>query len=230
MSGTDSRAMVERMSLWQRIEHGLLMLFVVMLVASGLALVYHTHGWAKLLVRCMGGLEGRLMVHRVGAVGLMALGVVHFLTLAFIPRCRRDFRESWPTGEDFGHIWSRFKYRMTGRGEAPRFGHFTPMQKFQYWGIFLGCVIMAVSGLVLWFKTQALVILPKAVFDLMLVVHSSQAQLIFLLFILWHLYDVHLAAGNFPMNPAWLTGRMPEEAFKQQHAAEWEAIRKDGEA
>lgn len=229
MSGRESRAMVERMSLWQRIEHALLMVFVLMLVASGLALAYHTHGWARWLVRLMGGLEGRLLVHRVGAAGLILLGAGHFLTLAFIPRCRRDFRESWPTGEDFSHIWFRFKYRMTGRGEAPRFGHFTPMQKFQYWGIFLGCVIMAASGMVLWFKAQALVLLPKVFFDLMLVIHSSEAQLIFLLFILWHLYDVHLAGGNFPMNPAWLTGRMAEEAFKQQHAAEWEAMLKDGE-
>jgi len=38
--------------------------------------------------------------------------------------------------------------------------------------------------------------------------------------ILWHLYDVHLASGNFLMNPAWLTGRMKASVYRRQHRSE----------
>lgn len=223
-SGTD----VLRMTLWQRVEHLLMMAFVLLLVVSGLSLVYHQHAWAKILIRCMGGMEGRYLVHRWAAAGLLLLGIAHLVYLAASARGRRDFRDSLPTGDDFSHLWGRFRFRMTGKGEAPRFGHYTPRQKFQYWGIFLCCAVMGVSGLFLWFKAEALQIFPKVVFDLMLLVHSEQAQLIVILFVLWHLYDVHLAEGNFPMNPAWITGRMPLEAFKRQHAAEYEAAKKEG--
>jgi cytochrome b subunit of formate dehydrogenase len=219
-------AMVERMSLGQRVVHGVLLLAILMLVVSGLALAYHQHGWAQALIRLMGGLDGRLAVHRAGALLLLALGVYHAAGLAFSARYRRGMRESVPRGSDLKGAWAAFLYRTTGKGEPPRHGHFTPMQKFQYWGILLGSLAMGVSGAVLWSPRASLEVFPKSFIDLMLVVHSSQAQLIFILFIAWHLYDIHLAGGNFPMNPAWLTGRMREDAFKAQHLAEWESLRK----
>jgi hypothetical protein len=66
--------------------------------------------------------------------------------------------------------------------------------------------------------------------DIMLVLHATEAQFIFVLFILWHLYDVHVAGGNFPMNPAWLTGKMSEELFARQHHASCENARAKEEA
>lgn len=216
--------MVERMSLWQRIEHGILMIAILLLVLSGLALSYHASAPGRFLIACMGGLEGRYLIHRGSAVLLLALGAAHLVALALSPRRRADFRDALPAAKDFREAWARFRCRLTGKGEMPRYGRYTPMQKFQYLGIFLGCVVMALSGLILWFKAEALSALPKVVFDLVLLVHSEQAQLIFILFILWHLYDVHLAGGNFPMNPAWLTGKMSEEVFRRQHPAAWDAM------
>lgn len=222
-------AMVARMSLWQRVSHGALVICVLMMVVSGLALAYHDYPWAQALIRAMGGLGGRDTLHRTGAVLLLLLVVAHTLTLIFSARCQRDMRESVPRCKDFREGWAGFVYKMTGKGEAPRFGHFTPMQKFQYWGILLGCLIMGVSGAILWSPRASMEVFPKSFIDLMRVTHSSEAQLIFLLFILWHLYDTHIAGGNFPMNPAWLTGNMREDAFKAQHPAEWEAMHRGAE-
>lgn len=221
-----SDRMVERMTLWQRIEHLVLMASVSLLVLSGLALVYHATALGRLLIRCMGGLEGRYLLHRASAVVLLALGVAHLVALAISPRRRADFRDALPAGRDFREAWARFRFRLTGKGEVPRYGRYTPMQKFQYLGIFLGCALMALSGLVLWFKAEALSAFPKVFFDVVLLVHSEQAQLIFILFILWHVYDVHVAEGNFPMNPAWITGKMREDVFKRQHPAAWEEMQR----
>jgi len=226
MADKGSVVMVERMSLWQRVAHGVLIVCVLMMVVSGLSLAYHDQPWAHALIGAMGGLQGRDAVHRAGAIILLVMVVAHILTLVFSARCQRDMRESVPRCKDFSEGWAGFVYRTTGKGEAPRFGHFTPMQKFQYWGILLGCAIMGLSGAVLWSPRASMELFPKNFLDLMRVVHSSEAQLIFLLFILWHLYDTHIAGGNFPMNPSWLTGKMREDAFKAQHLAEWEARQK----
>lgn len=224
MAEARSEATVERMTLWQRIEHLVLMVSISLLVLSGLALAYHATALGRLLIRCMGGLEGRYLIHRGAAILLLALGVAHVFALAVSSRRRTDFRDALPTGRDFREAWARLRFRLTGRGQMPKYGRYTPMQKFQYLGIFMGCVLMALSGLVLWFKAEALNAFPKAFFDLVLLVHSEQAQLIFILFILWHVYDVHVAEGNFPMNPSWITGKMREDVFKRQHGATWEAM------
>lgn len=214
---------VERMTVRQRIDHGLLMVILLLLISSGLALVYHEHAWAQWLIGAMGGLEGRHLVHRASAVGLILLGALHALNFLTSARYRADLKAMKVSSGDFAEGFRGWLFGLTGRGDRPRYGRFTPMQKFQYWGILAGCALMAVSGLVLWSPQLSLRFLHKSVVDVMLVIHSSQAQVIFIMLILWHLYDVHVAGGNFPMNPAWLTGRMKADLYARQHAGDAEA-------
>lgn len=216
---------IERLSVWQRWEHGLMALSVLFLILSGLALAYHEQSWARIFIRMMGGLKGRHLVHRIASIGLLAAGLSHVLSLIFSDRHQRDFREVRPRLSDFSQAWHGVLYALRGKGQPPPYGWFTPMQKFQYWGVLWGCVLMGLSGALLWNPVLTLTVFPKWVLDIMWVIHAKEAQLIFVVFILWHLYDVHMASGNFPMNPSWLTGKMPVEAFANQHRASWEAIR-----
>ncbi|MBZ5553039.1 MAG: cytochrome b/b6 domain-containing protein [Acidobacteriia bacterium] len=223
-------ATISRLTLWQRWEHGLMALSVTLLILSGLALAYHEQAWARLLIRLMGGLEGRHWVHRASAIGLLVAGLLHFSGLILSERHQRDFHEVKPRLNDFRAAWGGLKFAFSGRGEPPPYGWFTPMQKLQYWGVLIGCLLMGVSGALLWNPVITLNSFPKWVLDIMLVLHATEAQFIFVLFILWHLYDVHLAGGNFPMNPAWLTGKMSEELFVRQHRASMENARSKEEA
>ncbi|MGB7623451.1 MAG: cytochrome b/b6 domain-containing protein [Terriglobia bacterium] len=222
MSSQPGSATISRLTLWQRWEHGLMALSVSLLILSGLALAYHEQAWARLLIRGMGGLQGRHWIHRTAAVGLLGAGLLHLLGLIFSRRHQRDFREVRPRLSDFKDAWRGLKFAFTGKGEPPQYAWFTPMQKLQYWGVLLGCVLMGISGALLWNPVLTLNAFPKWVLDIMLVLHATEAQFIFVLFILWHLYDVHVAGGNFPMNPAWLTGNMSEELFARQHRASGE--------
>jgi formate dehydrogenase subunit gamma len=213
---TDIR-MVERMSLWQRVEHGLLALCVVLLIVTGLARVYHTHGWAQELIRWMGGLVGEETLHHWAAAGLIAAGLLHVTGLALSRAHRQDFRGLAFRKGDLARALQGIRLELTGKGEPPAHGRFTTMQKVQYWGIMLSCLLMALTGTILWAHNAFQEVLPAWSLSLVRVLHSSQAQLIFVVLILWHLYDVHLGSGNFPMNPAWLTGRMRESVFLRQH-------------
>ncbi len=216
---------IERLSLWQRWEHGLMALSVLMLILSGTALAYHTQAWAQFLISIMGGIGGRQLVHRVAAVGLIISGVMHLAGLILFAGHRRDFTAVLPHWKDFYDAWKGTLYAFRGRGEPPSYGWFTPLQKLQYWGVLLGCLIMGISGAALWSPQLTLQYLPKWMLDIMFVLHAKEAQLIFVVFIVWHLYDVHIAGGNFPMNPAWLTGRMSQDIFQHQHPDAWKSMR-----
>lgn len=216
---------VDRLSLWQRWEHGLMALSILLLILSGVALAYHEHDWAKILIQMMGGIKGRHLIHRIAAVGLLGAGLLHFVGLFFSPRHQQDFRKIKFKFSDLRNGWKGFSYAVMGNGELPHYGWFTPMQKLQYWGVMLGCVVMGVSGLLLWNPLVTLRFFPKWVLDVMFVFHAKEAQLIFVVFIAWHLYDVHIAGGNFPMNPAWLTGRMSAKILTARHGATPEEIR-----
>ena len=220
-----SEQTIERLSLWQRWEHGLMGLSVLFLILSGTALAYHEHPWAHVIIAMLGGIAGRHWVHRVAAVGLVIAGVMHLVGLLLFERHRRDLWEVLPRLSDFSDAWKGTLYAIRGKGERPRYGWFTPMQKFQYWGVLLGCIAMGLSGALLWSPVLTLQYFPKWILDMMFVFHAKEAQLIFLVFIVWHLYDVHMASGNFPMNPAWLTGKMSKDVFMLQHPGAAETVR-----
>ena len=81
---------------------------------------------------------------------------------------------------------------------------------------------MAVTGFLLWFETPTMEVFPKWVIDLTRVVHSWEGVLIFIILILWHLYQVHLSPGSFPMNYAWLDGKISDDRLKTEHSLEYE--------
>jgi cytochrome b subunit of formate dehydrogenase len=91
------------------------------------------------------------------------------------------------------------------------------VEKAEYWALVWGTVIMIISGFFLWFDNVAVKWFPKGFLDVMLVVHYYEAWLATLAILIWHMYSVVFRPGVYPMNPAWLTGRMPEEMFRHEH-------------
>ena len=71
-------------------------------------------------------------------------------------------------------------------------------------------------------------VLPKVVLDLTIIIHGYQGLLAFVILLFWHLYIVHLHPSVFPMNSAWLTGRVDEEWLRQEHPLEYERLKGEG--
>ena len=66
---------------------------------------------------------------------------------------------------------------FVGRGPRPRFEHFTYWEKFDYWAVLWGTVLMGAAGLVLWFPVAASRVLPGWMFNVALFVHGAEATL-----------------------------------------------------
>jgi formate dehydrogenase subunit gamma len=175
-------------------------------------------------------MEARGAIHRFFAVVLMVLVGWHFLYVVFTERGHRQLMEMKPHADDFRTFGALLGYYLGRREEPPAFGRYTPMQKLQYWGAGLGSLLMIFTGLVLWFHTPAMMVVPKWVLDVTAIVHGYEGLLLFALLFGWHIYIVHLSPGNFPMQTTFLTGRISTDRLRREHAREYEELFGDDEA
>jgi formate dehydrogenase subunit gamma len=225
---TGKRVQVERMPLLFRVQHFLLMISMLVLAVTGFELMYHDNWLSRILIELEGGIINRGIIHRVAAVVTMALIVYHAFYMLLSREGRREFREFRLTRKDFGEFLQAIRFNLGKAPEYPRFGKYGYKEKFQYWGVTLGIVLISATGLVLWFETFSMRFLPKVVLDLTLIIHGYQGLLIFVVLLFWHLYIVHLHPSVFPMNPAWITGKVDAEWLREEHPLEYERLKGEG--
>ncbi|MFH0930630.1 MAG: cytochrome b/b6 domain-containing protein [Candidatus Zixiibacteriota bacterium] len=221
--------MYPRLSLNIRIQHIILMVSTVILIITGLPLKFHETDWAKFFFSTIGGLQAGRILHRIGAVGLIGIALYHLLYLAFSREGREIFKELLPRIKDFKDLWIMLNYFLGRKRERAKFGKFTYVEKFDYWAVYWGMVVMVLSGLILWFLEPTLRIFPKFIADIAKEAHSDEALLATSAIIIWHFYNAHLNPEKFPMNKSWLTGKISEEEIKREHFLDWVKIQKEEE-
>lgn len=205
-------------------QHWVLMVTLLGLALTGLALFAHGTWVGKVLMALEGGMESRGILHRVFAVILMALTLWHLGYVLFSPRGNEQLRAMVPRRVDIQGVIGMLRYYRGKQQELPEFGRFTPLQKLQYWGAGLGSLLMILTGLLLWFHTEAMAVLPKWLFDITAVIHGYEGLLLFLVLFVWHIYIVHFSPGNFPMSRTFLTGKITAEELWRDHRAEYRTL------
>ncbi len=207
-----------RMTLHERAQHGVLVLSFSVLVVTGFMLCYPEAWWVagirNLSVRAF---EWRGWAHRIAGVVLIAAGVWHFAYLAFTVPGRSLFRDLLPRWRDLTDPWQVFKYNVGLAPTKPRFPRFSYIEKAEYWAMMWGSVLMGFTGAILWFDNTSLGLFSKLGFDISRTIHFYEAVLATLAIIVWHFYFVIFNPDVYPMNLAWLTGRMSEEELLEEH-------------
>jgi cytochrome b subunit of formate dehydrogenase len=214
-----------RFNLNMRVQHVVLFASCIVLILTGLPLKFHDTAVAAFLFGLMGGVENSSLIHRIGAAFLIGVGLFHLGYTFFTRTGWRDFVNLIPTPKDGRDLVLMLRYFLGRTNEQPRFGRFSYVEKFDYWAVYWGMVIMCGSGWLLWFENQTLRVLPKYMIDIAKEAHSDEALLATLAIIVWHFYNVHLNPRKFPMNRVWITGRLSEEEMQHEHPLELEEIR-----
>jgi formate dehydrogenase gamma subunit len=221
-----SHALYLRMTASERVQHGLLTISFVTLVVTGFMLRYPESWWVDALRRVWHDLFGaRSVIHRVAGVVMVAASVFHVYYLAFTARGREFFRDMLPGRGDLKDVWSAVRYYAGLKRERPRFGRFSYVEKSEYWALVWGTVVMAGTGVILWFQDPFIALLSKLGWDAARSIHFYEAILATLAILVWHLYFVIFNPDVYPMNVAWIKGTLTEEEMEDEHPLELETLR-----
>jgi cytochrome b subunit of formate dehydrogenase len=153
-----TRSHVLRFDRYQRWTHGLLMISFLGLAGTGLPLIFADERWAWWLSRFWGGFEWSGTLHRLFATIMIGTFTAHVARIVQRVYVHKDYGMLWgprsmvPQPRDVVEMYQHFRWFL-GRGPRPQFGHFTYWEKFDYWAVFWGMIIIGGSGLLLWFPT-----------------------------------------------------------------------------
>ncbi len=212
---------IRRFSLRQRIEHAAGMTLFIVLAATGLPQEFFEQAWARWAILAMGGIERVRWVHVYTGIVFAALVAWHLLT-ALLQVGRRKVPASMvPTRKDFLDAIAMMRYYLRLADQPPRFDRFDYRQKFEYWGLVMGSLIMIVTGFMLCFPVETTRFLPGQVIPAALLMHGKEALLAFLIVITWHLYNAHLSLESFPFDKSIFTGNTTRERMEKEHPLEY---------
>ena len=207
-----------------RFQHMVMFTSVILLIVTGMPLKFPQFVLSRWVITFFGGIKNSTIVHRVGA-GMLIYFMVHHLFYTILTRDgRRDFWLLIPKPRDAKDIAQNIRHFLGKTPEKPRFGRFSYIEKFDYWAVYWGCIIMIGSGLFLWFETDVLRFLPKYALDVAHEMHSDEALLATLAIVVWHFYNVHFNPDRFPGTLLWWHGQLSEHEMKEEHPLEYEEI------
>jgi formate dehydrogenase gamma subunit len=214
------KPLIVRLTVNETLQHWVLAISFIVLVISGFSLRFSEAWWVQILFGWGGG-EGFLirgLIHRIAAVLFFVFCIWHAAYLC-TRRGRRWFRDMLGSPRDLVHIKESAQYFLGLRRNKPRFGRFSYMEKCEYWALIWGAVIQTTTGVLLWFDNFFVHRwgLPKGVLDVALVIHYYEAWLATLAILVWHGYSTVFGPTVYPMNPAWLEGKMPRDMYTHEH-------------
>lgn len=219
---TEAPQFFVRFTTSQRIQHIVLMVTFIILAVTGLAQRYSTAGWAEWVILNTGGIEVTRLVHRIFAIIFTLHTVYHIATALYAFYIKHKRLSMVITLKDFRDVVDNLKYSFRLSDKAPRFGRFDYRQKFEYWGMLLGSFVIIITGFVLIFPVAFTSFLPGQLVAAAVEIHGWEATLAVITIVVWHLYDVMLRPGVFPVDTTIFTGKISRHRMLEEHPLEYE--------
>ena len=210
---TNGPRIVVRMTRNQRIQHFLLFVSFFTLVITGFALKYPVAATRFIFVNEI----GRSYLHRLAGCLMIVVSLYHIIYLAFYRDGRRMLMDMLPELKDATDMVDVFAYYLGFSARKPQFKRFNYAEKMEYWALVWGTFVMALTGLMAWFKVIFASAVPRWWIDVAITVHFYEAILATLAIIVWHFYQVILDPDTYPLNFAFLDGKMSVEHYQEEH-------------
>ena len=193
-----------RMYPFERVQHALLVISFGVLVWTGFALKYPDQWWARPLLIHE---QLRGIAHRTAGIMMIAVSVMHAISLIASRRLRAHWKGMLPNRRDPQEALSNFAYNIGILNNKPSRSSHSYIEKAEYWAVIWGTGVMALTGVALWANNWMLTMFPKSWLDVATSVHFYEALLATFSIAVWHLYSVILDPDVYPLDTAWLTGR-----------------------
>ncbi len=234
----DELKSVVRFDIHQRAQHWLMLTGVILLGLTGWPLrgagVFtgapiiggmDASAYSTAFMKLFGGAAGAAIWHRVGAVLIITSAVYHLFYLTFLAANKRLPISMLPMPKDALDMKDNILFMLGLKKERPQFDRYMYLEKFDYWAVFWGIVMMVGTGFVFWFPVFFAKYAPSWVITGAQIIHGEEATLAITFLFVVHFYNVHLKPSIFPMNWAWLHGRITVANLKHEHPAEYERLK-----
>nr|WP_320133752.1 hypothetical protein [uncultured Holophaga sp.] len=201
------------------------------LAITGMTLKFAKAAWAAQVSHSLGGFKSAGTIHRIAA-GVMCLVFLAHLVDLFLLK-KRTYG-TWkalllgpnsmiPGPGDLQQLVATSKWFL-GLGPRPKYGRYTYWEKFDYFAVFWGMVIIGGTGLMLAFPVACTRYLPGWLLNVATIIHSDEALLATGFIFTIHFFNTHLRPEKFPMDTVIFTGRMSLAELKFDKPAEYEAL------
>jgi len=219
-----AKTRIRRFTPVQRLFHVLLILSFLTQGATGFARLYIETSWGSFLANIFGGYRGAGAVHKVVGILMICAFAAHVLYLMTRINWRRFPKDLLgpnsllPRPQDFLDFIRHVGWFL-GLARPPRFDRWGYWEKFDYWAVFWGIPVLAVTGLLLTFPVLTGRYLPGWVLIPALWVHRIEALLAMAHVFIIHFFIGHLRRHNFPMDRAMFEGSVDLAAMKEEKPA-----------
>jgi len=209
-----------------RVQHYLIMIFVTLAGAIGLAQAFP--GWTVgqwFLEGVWGGLEAKRHFHHYFCYVVDATVLYFFCYLIYKYIIKReDASAMLPNFQDIKDMVIMNLYILGLRKEEPRYGRYTFGQKIDFYLIVVGIPVLSLTGLAMYYTTISEGIISPLGIALAATIHRSVA-----IFLVWfvlsvHIYYAHLAPDLFPVNTVILTGKMSRARYEALYPLDGERL------
>jgi formate dehydrogenase gamma subunit len=219
---------IKRFTPLQQLFHGFLMITFLIQSATGLARMYIETAWGQRLAYLFGGYEASRTVHVYVGILMLCGFVVHVLyMLAKVNWRRMSGPDSLlPRLEDVKHFIQHVGW-FVGLKKQPEFDRWGYWEKFDYWAVFWGMVVIGITGLMLAFSFATSRLFPGWILNVAFWVHRIEALLAIAHVFIIHFFIGHLRRLNFPMDRAMFEGSADLDHCRHERPAWIRRLEKD---
>jgi cytochrome b subunit of formate dehydrogenase len=215
-----------RMNLSERIQHATMALSFIVLVITGFMLRYPDSWWVSHITDLStDAFIYRSWIHRIAAIVMVSVCLYHIYYVLFTKRGRELIIDLLPRFKDFTDAIGVAKYNLGFDKTKPLLDRFSYVEKAEYWALVWGTIVMTITGVLMWVYIDVAGLFTKTEWDIARTIHYYEAWLAFLAIVIWHFYFVIFNPDIYPMNLAWLNGKISEEEMTEEHPLELKRIK-----
>jgi len=224
---------IKRFSIADRLFHLFLMLTFMIQTATGFGRLFISTKWGKQISAVFGGYDSSLLVHKWVGV----LMVVGFLVHTVYLLARVDWKNPAksifgpdslvPNFQDFKDFGRRVKW-LFGLGPKPALNRWTYWEKFDYWAVYWGLPLLAITGLMLMAPLLTSRFLPGWALNIAVLLHRAEAILAITYIFIVHFFIGHFRPTSFPMNEAMFSGSVSMDEVQEEKSAWIDRLRHRG--